>query len=149
MNQPLPEGTHLAYHLWHEEWLWRDVVASQPRGVAITASRGAELGGAWEFNITETDMDDGEKALQINMFYNAWQAFAQIPELFAALAAKNKQTTFEEVVGLLDTLGAVDETDRQQPDRRPETGCSSAVWPSHWKHTSGCLDSPQTRPGSR
>ena len=108
----LPEDTHLAYSVFHEAW-YASVPGNvrQPEiGVAASAE-GSGGGVAWEFAVEEVDLSP--TAIRVRVFDDAFAAFAEMPEFFAALAAE-KITTLAQVRELLDRLGAVDETSREQ-----------------------------------
>jgi hypothetical protein len=109
----MPEGTHLAYSIFHEsEWWPKLCVHNRPnegrRSINILAS--ATGGGCqWEFAVVEFELSS--LALHLEMFADSWQAFEAIPEFFAALAS-GEVNDLSAVVSVLDGLGAVDETDR-------------------------------------
>lgn len=110
----LPEGTHLAYIVWRESWWYGKDGTSEPPSVMISASAKGEGGGvAWEFPIEELELG-GKPVTRAKIFYDAYEAFTQVPELFAALA-DGGGTTLAAVIQLLDMLGAVDETERTSP----------------------------------
>lgn len=118
----LPEGTHLAYTDWREAW-YNDPREKPQVGVAASAE-GAGGGVVWEFFIEEHDFGGAHgKAIRLGVFDDAFAAFAQIPEFFAALGAGDV-TTLDEVIGLLCRIGAADETARTSPygSSKDETG---------------------------
>lgn len=110
--QALPEGTHLAYTVYHEAHWWLGLLPHlRPddgrRCVQVAASaKGAGGGVAWEFGVQEYASIN---ALCVDMFGDAWPAFRQIPEFFDRLPDCD---TLDAVRALLDELGAVDETER-------------------------------------
>ena len=109
----LPDGTHLAYMVTHEAGTASAIRATMPDeydSLMISASSDDGRGVAWEFNLADYRLG-GRPALQVGMFYDSWPAFVQVPELFAALAEAG-QPTLQDVVVLLESLGAVDETVR-------------------------------------
>ncbi|HCT78572.1 MAG TPA: hypothetical protein DGT23_18725 [Micromonosporaceae bacterium] len=115
MSEPMPEGTHLAYTVCREGEQWVVAPNSRPHGnnafIEIRASNRERL-LPWEFDVVEDDLG-GETALRIHMYDDAWQAFTQIPDLFAAfaaLAANDTEMSLGDVIELLKSLGAVDET---------------------------------------
>lgn len=108
----LPEGTRLAYVVTHEAWYYRD---GKPSVTVMAAAGGG--GVAWEFAVEEFRFR-GEPATQVQVFEDAYAAFAQLPEFFGALAA-GEGTTLADVIKLLDLLGAVDKTERRGPGRQP------------------------------
>lgn len=113
----MPEGTHLAYVIYHETKWWgqmcrHDRPNEGRRCVQVYASaKGAGGGTAWEFSVIGYDFDRTEKPLRICMFDDAWMAFAQVPEFFAALTDDTVKR-LDDIRALLDQLGAVDETER-------------------------------------
>lgn len=76
-------------------------------------------GVAWEFRVDEHDL--GGKTLQLHMFADSWQAFAEVPELFSALREQQPRT-LAELRAVLVGLGFYDLTERVQglPVRFPE-----------------------------
>jgi hypothetical protein len=115
----LPEDCHLIYTVSHEAWYARHPgIVDQPQ---IMVSASSDEGGcAWEFGVNEHDFGTGHgRAIRADVFDDAFAAFAQIPEFFAALAAE-KIGTLDEVRALLDRMGAVDQTDRRDPATRHE-----------------------------
>jgi hypothetical protein len=111
----IPEDCHLAYIVSHEAWYWD---ASRAPGenphLSVSASgKGSGGGVAWEFDIEEMELG-GKPVTRVKVFDDAYAAFAQVPELFAALA-DGGGTTLAAVRDLLDMLGAVDETERVSP----------------------------------
>ena len=107
----LPEDTHLAYTVAHEAWYWR---GGENHFVMVAASaKGSGGGVAWEFQIEEMELG-GNLVTRVKVFDDAFAAFAQIPELFAALA-DGLAGTLVSVREVLDGLGAVDETERKSP----------------------------------
>jgi hypothetical protein len=111
----LPEDTHLAYTVSHEAWYARTPgIVDQPQIMVAASAQGSGGGVAWEFSVTEHDFGSHGRAIQIGVFDDAFAAFAQIPEFFAALVAE-KIDTLGGVRALLDRMGAVDETDRRGP----------------------------------
>jgi hypothetical protein len=112
----MPANTHLAYSMWREFW-WAKLpghpaITDEP-AINVCASTGG-TGVAWEFQIHERDIGDSSPAIRVCVFDDAWQAFAQIPEFFTALATV-EGASLASVRALLDSLGAVDETDRVGP----------------------------------
>ena len=114
----LPEDCRLAYIVSHEAWYARAMPDRQPE-MSVMAS--AEGGGcAWEFAVREAGFENrGQHPISVTLFDDAFAAFAQIPEFFAALAAE-EVTALGGVRTLLANMGAADETDRkggQVPER--------------------------------
>lgn len=105
----LPEDTHLAYVISHEAWYANSIPDRNPE---INVMASAEGGGvAWEFTVEEVDLGSSGPAIRVKVFEDAFAAFTQLPEFFALLAAE-KTDTLDGVRGILDRLGAVDETER-------------------------------------
>ncbi|MDH2424792.1 hypothetical protein [Sphaerisporangium sp. TRM90804] len=103
----MPDGCRLAYVVAHEAWYGQVLgVVDRPRvWVAAAAGGGVE----WEFSVEEVDY--GHRAIRVDIFHDAFDAFRQIPEFFAALA-EQRTTTLPEVVAILAGMGAVDQTER-------------------------------------
>jgi hypothetical protein len=107
----LPEGTHLAYTIYHETSWWRGLPENarpndgRPTIQVAASAKGAGGGVAWEFAVVEMT----QTTLYLEVFDDAWQAFAQIPAFFESLPDCD---TLDAVQALLDLLGAVDETER-------------------------------------
>lgn len=108
----LPEDTRLAYIVSHESWYARYPGIVGAPEISISASVPGD-GSAWNFSIEEKDFGSHGTAICLKIFEDAFAAFADIPEFFAALAADGV-TTLDGVRKLLDSLGAVDETKREQ-----------------------------------
>ena len=107
----LPEDCHLAYIVTHEAWYANAMPDRQPE-IYVTATT-EDDGSAWEFGIREADFENrGVHPISVHVFDDAFAAFAQIPEFFAALAAE-EVTTLGGVRTLLANLGAADETERK------------------------------------
>lgn len=104
----LPEDTYLTYIVNHEAWYHKD----DKRSLNIVASA---LGGgcAWEFEVTE-HMLSLIPAIRLEVFEDAFAAFTQVPELFARLA-ELEGAGLEDVITILDDLGAQDKTSRRSP----------------------------------
>ena len=107
----LPEDCRLAYIVSHEAWYARAMPDRQPEMSVMAAAEGG--GCAWEFTVREADFENrGQRPVSVTLFDDAFAAFAQIPEFFAALATED-YTTLSAVQALLDGFGAADETDRK------------------------------------
>jgi hypothetical protein len=105
----LPEDTHLAYIVSHEAWYARALPDSRPEINVMAAATGG--GVAWEFTVEEVDLGSHGPAIRVKVFDDAFEAFAQIPEFFAALAA-GQAGTLGDLREILDSMGAADETQR-------------------------------------
>ena len=113
----LPEGSHLAYIVWHEAWYAEAsrTPGEHPHLMVQTAHEGG--GVTWAFQIDGHELG-GSLVTRVKMFDDSYGAFAQIPEFFAALA-DGGPATLGDIMEILDGLGAVDETPRVSPyDRR-------------------------------
>jgi len=109
----LPDDTHLAYIVSHEAYYWAaaKVPGEKPHlNVQAAASGG---GVAWEFDVSEHFLGNAH-CTRIEMFDDAYAAFADVPEFFA-LMREHRPGTLREVRGILDGLGAADETKRTDP----------------------------------
>lgn len=121
----LPEGTRLAYTVSHEAWYARRPgIVDQPQIMVSASSPGG--GCAWEFGVNEHDFGSHGRAIRVDVFDDAFAAFAQIPEFFAALAAEGIGT-LDGVRSVLDRMGAVDETDRTDPATDREAAPTSPL----------------------
>lgn len=104
---PFPDDCFFAYVISHEAW-YANVVKGREINIQAASREG---GVAWEFVAEEVDL--GEKsAVRVCVFDDAFDAFTQIPEFFAALVER-KPTTLREVA---DGLGAKDVTERTGPN---------------------------------
>ena len=101
----LTDGATLTYTVSHEAWYSR--VVERPEIVVS--------GPGWEFVVTEHDHGD-RNPIRVGVFEDAFAAFAQIPEFFAALA-EQQPGTLTGVRAILDEMGATDETPRVSPLR--------------------------------
>lgn len=102
-------GYRLTYTIPHEAY-YKSVITDVSIGVQKAADEG---GVAWEFSIVEKR----NIGLRVEVFDDAWAAFAEIPELFAELA-RSGRTNLGGVRGILDDLGFEDATQRVEGARR-------------------------------
>jgi len=111
----LPEGTHLAYTVWHEAWYAQAVEQAHERpNLMVAASAKGNGGGvAWEFQVSQYELG-GKAVTRVLMFDDAYAALVQVPEFFAALA-EYQPPTLDDVQEILHQFGAVDETERESP----------------------------------
>lgn len=144
----LPAGTHLAYIVTDEAWYYdRTRWPGDLPHLSVSASAKGEGGGAaWEFQVNERELG-GEQVTRVEMFYDAYAAFLQEPELFAALAEQQPRT-LAEVRALLDSMGAVDETDRVNPYARQRASAPSTTLPPTHRYA-GSNSDRQSTPRSR
>lgn len=105
----IEEGWRYTYCISGEAW-WEPKVED-----VIIARDHDEGGGAWEFNVIAHNLGGPSLALEIHG--DAWDAFADVPELFEALRTRVPHT-FSELVAILDELGFVDVTPREIPEER-------------------------------
>ncbi len=108
----LPENCQLAYVVAHEAWDGQTPGFVDHPTVRVAAVDGR--GAVWEFTVEEVDY--GHRVIRVGIFDDAFGAFQQIPEFFAALAEK-RTTTLPEVVAILDGMDAVDQTERVRSRR--------------------------------
>ena len=112
-RRELPGNTHLAYTIYHETEWWSQLSDhTRPNGgqrcVQVAASAHGRGGGArWEFGVIEHP----GIGLKLSIFDETWPAFEEIADFFRDLAV-DRPKTLDEVVRLLDRIGAVDETER-------------------------------------
>lgn len=116
MTRRLRSGELLTFDVQHESWHW-----AANRGVGgrptIYVSAEADDGGcAWQFAAVEHDQRDmgGHKAVRVEVFDEAFAAFREIPEFFAALDAM-PATNLADVVTILRRLDIADVTEREMP----------------------------------
>lgn len=103
------DGTMLTYTVCHEAW-YR---ATLPGGPEIMIHRAHPDGGIlWEFGIREHPVG----GIRVEVFDDAFAAFAEIPEFFARLVWVD---TLAEVREALDDLGFTDTTKREPPAGHP------------------------------
>jgi hypothetical protein len=102
----LDDGNHLAYCDYRYAYF-----NSKEQLVYVSASAGPGRGGAWGFEVAEVDLGEHGTAIQVRVFEDAFTAFTVIPQFFADLDTLVVQD-LDEVVGLLVSMGAVDETAR-------------------------------------
>jgi len=109
----LPEDCTLAYIIGHESRYW---MHEQPRPRYVRVGADSIRGGcAWEFMIEEHVFTSRESALRVCLFDDAWEAFHQVPELFAALT-DDRPRNFAQLSAVLDRIGAHDITPRDRID---------------------------------
>lgn len=107
----LPEDCRLAYVVGAEAWYARSDPSSRPYVSVMAAADGG--GAAWEFQVEERD-DVRPGTVQVQAFDDAFDAFVQVPEFFAALA-EQQPSSLAAVVAILNELGARDDTQRANP----------------------------------
>lgn len=109
-----PEGYRLAYVLTGEAWYSQPPLTRPPgdRNVLMISMDSLGGGGRWEFAID----DEAGGGLRVKVYDDAWQAFADVPEFFTALADLGRGALLDEVVEILDRLGFADTTKRLPDD---------------------------------
>lgn len=105
----LPHDAFLDYVIAKEAY-YAHVTRDEPEIQVRAAAR--DGGCHWEFTAVQV----GNIGVQIRIFDDAWHAFNDLPEFFQCLAARGKGTTLDDVREILDGLGAVDSTQRIDPD---------------------------------
>ncbi|MDQ0376530.1 hypothetical protein [Amycolatopsis thermophila] len=101
----------LTYFVQQEAWFADAAYAGEVPAINISASADTGRDGVkWDFTVQEHHLA-GRPALQVSLFDDAFAAFTDVPELFAALAAEQPRT-LDQLRNLLDRLGAVDVTRR-------------------------------------
>ncbi|MEV4078706.1 hypothetical protein AB0J43_00240 [Nonomuraea fuscirosea] len=108
----LPEGHRLAYVIGYEAWYFQHQGVTARRQLDVTAS--AQDGVAWHFVVEEVNLGRPTSSIRLAVYEDAFVAFQQLPEFFAAVG-EGQPKTLPEVVAILDAMGAVDETERQRP----------------------------------
>ncbi len=99
-------GFRLAYIVPHEAH-YRNVVTER----SVTVMKAADRGGVgWEFEVVE----HRGNGIRVEMFDDAFAAFAEIAPLFTALA-EDPPGSLDDVRVLLDRLGFTDATQRTDP----------------------------------
>ncbi|WP_306365371.1 hypothetical protein [Nocardia sp. CC227C] len=111
----LADDATLTYTLRHEAWYapaLKQNGSDMPDAVYVHSS--AQGGGVhWEFSIEDGRLNT-RRTTVLRMFDDAYRAFTEVPEFFAALAAE-QPTHLTDVVAILDRIGAVDDTARVDP----------------------------------
>jgi hypothetical protein len=112
-------ASRLSYVISHEAH-YKSVVKGREINVhreALTED-GKHDGVYWEFGFEWHDLPSHGDTPQLRMFDDSWAAFAEVPELFAALARRhtadgnNVSMPPAAVAALLDSLGFTDVTPR-------------------------------------
>ena len=115
--------SRLTYTVTHEAWYASSAVQTLPGPYEVGVHRealdraGQGSGVHWEFVIEWHDFkhlnDSHTYTPRVAVFNDAWQAFIEVPDLFAALA-QDKPKTVKDVTDILDRLGFIDTTERQR-----------------------------------
>jgi hypothetical protein len=109
----------LAYAVGHEQWWARmpdfGMKPEHPEVFVHCRYEDSERGTDWEFGVRWHDFGSNGGALRVEVFNDAWVAYADWPEFFAALASDDRPATLDQLRLLLDHLGVEDITDRVAP----------------------------------
>ena len=111
----LPKGSELHYIIGREAWYADACLPSNPQPHLSVMAQFPGDGVAWEFQFTEHSYNGG--CIRIEMFDDSFDAYAQVPELFAALT-HHAPTSLATLVAILDELGAKDATPRVHASSR-------------------------------
>lgn len=108
------EGYRLSYALTRDAWYSQPPLSGVPgdHNVVMVAMDTEGGGAAWEFAID----DEPGGGLRVKVYDEAWRAFVDVPEFFAALADLGRGALLDEVVEILDRLGFIDATKRLPDD---------------------------------
>jgi hypothetical protein len=109
----LPSGGYLTYSVAAEAYYYHTVGREEPSITVMSSHTGRGGGVSWEFQVVDRSERIGQLALRVEIFDDAWAAFVEVPEIFAAMAAGTVKS-LNDLRTLLDGLGAVDETTREQ-----------------------------------
>ena len=105
---PSPEGYTYGFVQVSRAWYAKSSSLTDKSSEEIMIGLYADGGGCrWEFGIRWHLLR--EPSPRVEVFHDAWCAFAEVPELFAALAKIDKLTP-QECCDLLATCGFVDQT---------------------------------------
>jgi hypothetical protein len=103
----------LTYTVTSEAWYANAVRSAGSTDSEIMVTLRAEGGGCyWEFAIRQVR----DVAVRVEVFSDAWEAFSERPDVFAALAELGEGSTLDDVKNALDGLGVRDATERTAPD---------------------------------
>lgn len=118
---PAPTGYQLTYIYGPEAWYRRNVGVGESILIALVPAD--RRGCRWEFKIF-CDRIGAGSSVRFEMYGDAFAAYIEAPELFAALADETPRT-LEAVRLVLDRLGVVDDTPRTGPNG--ETDIPAAI----------------------
>lgn len=108
----IPEDCEFAYIVNHEAWYAEATNDVRHPSVMVQAAA-FEGGVAWEFKVDEHNFGR-QTAIQVCVFDDAFVAYRQVPEFFAALV-EEKPDSLAGLRKILDRLGAKDRTARANP----------------------------------
>jgi hypothetical protein len=116
MAHRIGDDATLTYSVEHEAWHWP---ANRATGTRPTVFVTADTGGGceWQFTVTVTEHEqDQRRPIRVEVFDEAFAAFRDIPDFFAALDAMPAMT-LADVVRILRRMDATDITEREIPAR--------------------------------
>jgi hypothetical protein len=108
MTRRIDDDCTLTYAVAKEAWYASSLDGELPAVFVMAAADGG--GVKWEFDVQEYHLG-GRDNLRLRIFDDALAAFEDIPEFFTALRERKPQT-LTDLRALLDSLGAVDATQR-------------------------------------
>lgn len=115
----VPNGCFPSYYVGHESWWYTTLQQSGPRDGLVpevmVSMRHRDGGMKWEFGVEQVP----GIGLRVTVLDDAWEAFAAVPAVFAALAA-GKVGDLAQFVAVLDGLGFRDSTERKSPYRESQ-----------------------------
>lgn len=116
MTTRLRSGELLTFDVQHESWHWAANRGVGGRPTIYVSAENPDGGCVWQFAVVERDQRDagGRKAVRIEVFDEAFAAFREIPEFFAALDAM-PATNLADVVTILRRMDGDDVTEREMP----------------------------------
>jgi hypothetical protein len=118
---PDPCDYLLTYVYGPESWLRR--LPGMAGTIIIAMVPTDRRGVRWEIAIHRDDDTGPEPSVRLEMYAEEFRAYAEVPELFAALAAEAPRT-LEAVRLMLDRLGVVDDTPRVGPHGETDIGAA-------------------------
>lgn len=111
----MPDDCTFAYTVCSEAWyseVLKDTGVMKNRPELMVAASGNGGGCKWEFSVVEKNL--GGPTVQVRMFGDSFDAYVSIPAFFSALE-REQPSTLDEVRQILDDLGAIDQTQREEP----------------------------------
>jgi len=112
-NKKAPKGYTYGFvqlsRAWYADSWLVTVDAVEEIAIGLYAKDGS---CRWEFYIRWHDLG-GQAVPRVEVFADAWQAFAEAPELFATLAERAKLSQ-SECCEMLQSLGFADKTETQK-----------------------------------
>ena len=108
-------GYTFEYVVNTEAWWWPATRRTDPRPKLMISKAYHGGGCAWEFQVVRRDFSDGQHAIKVGVYDDAFAAYTEMAPFFAALADR-RPTTLDGVRAILDGLGVVDATERVNPN---------------------------------